>query len=72
MMDVVDWCVQQGKRTGRRQRPRPADNLPEKLVFTDDLGKTVLEEQARTVRGVAGLINSWPGSLELSWSETPS
>ena len=38
------------------------DNLPERLDHTDDLGKTVLEGQARTVRGVPGLINFWLGS----------
>ena len=72
IMDIVDWCFQQAKRTGRRKRSRPAEKLPERLVYTDDFGKTFLKGQARTVRGVAGLINSWLESLELSWSETPS
>ena len=58
MMDVVDWCFQQTKRTRRRKRSRPADKLPERLVHRDDLVKTVLEGRSRTVRGVAGLINS--------------
>ena len=66
IMDLVHWCSQHAKRTGRRKRSRPADKLPEGLVYTDDLGKTVLKGQARTVRGVARLINSWPGRLELS------
>ena len=46
-MDVVDWCFQQAKRTWRRQRSRPEHKLPERLVYTDDLGKTVLDKLAR-------------------------
>jgi len=72
IMDVVNWRFQQEKRAGRRTRARPADKLPERLVYTDNLGRTVLEGRACTVREVAGLINSWPGSLDHSWCETPS
>ena len=69
MMDVVDWCFQQTKRTRRRKRSRPVDTLPERLVHRDDLVKTVLEGRSRTVRCWACQLS---GSFELSWSETSS